>query len=165
MATKLRQPTASAPAGSKPPATGLPLPSAKRSRWWLRRPDQAVLAGLTLAALVLIAAYWLDMSGWGRQPIEIDRLPEHAFDFRLDPNQANWVEWAQLPGLGEILAKRIVEDRERNGAFRTVDELLRVNGIGPKKLEAIRPFLTTPSSPPSDHAPAEVPFTELPAKR
>lgn len=87
------------------------------------------------------------MSGWGREPIEIDRLPEHALDFRVDVNKAGWVEWAQLPGLGEILAKRVVEDREQNGPFKKPDDLLRVRGIGPKKLEAMRPYLDVPTSP------------------
>lgn len=43
-----------------------------------------------------------------------------------------------LPGLGPVLAERIVADREARGPFRTAEDLLRVPGIGPKRLERIR---------------------------
>jgi competence protein ComEA len=50
-----------------------------------------------------------------------------------------------LPGIGPALAARIVEDRERNGPFRTVDDLGRVKGIGQKTLARLRPFLAAGS--------------------
>lgn len=50
-----------------------------------------------------------------------------------------------LPGIGPALAARIVEDRERNGPFRTVDDLGRVKGIGQKTLARLKPFLTAGS--------------------
>ncbi len=43
-----------------------------------------------------------------------------------------------MSGIGEALAKRIVDDREKNGAFSSVDDLTRVSGIGEKKLEGFR---------------------------
>lgn len=43
-----------------------------------------------------------------------------------------------LPGIGETLAGRIVEYRERNGPFRSAEDLRNVSGIGEKKYEAIR---------------------------
>ena len=44
----------------------------------------------------------------------------------------------RLDGIGSVLAQRIVEYREENGPFRTVEELLEVQGIGEARLEAIR---------------------------
>jgi competence protein ComEA len=41
-----------------------------------------------------------------------------------------------------VLAKRIVEHREHHGAFRSVDELLGVPGIGARSLERLRPHVT-----------------------
>ncbi len=61
--------------------------------------------------------------------------------FQVDLNRATWVELAQLPGVGPVLAKRIVQHRRQHGAFRRVDHLLRVRGIGPRRLERLRPFL------------------------
>jgi competence protein ComEA len=44
----------------------------------------------------------------------------------------------RLDGIGKILSARIVEYREVNGPFKSVDDLQNVSGIGPKKLAAIR---------------------------
>lgn len=45
----------------------------------------------------------------------------------------------ELPGVGEATARAIIESREQLGPFTSLDDLLRVNGIGEKKLERIRP--------------------------
>jgi|Deesub1362A_J573_1020465.scaffolds.fasta_scaffold03600_1 competence protein ComEA len=60
----------------------------------------------------------------------------------IDINQAPAEELETLPGIGPVLAANIIEFRRRNGPFQTVDQLLDVPGIGPQKLEAIRPFVT-----------------------
>ncbi|HEY1064654.1 MAG TPA: helix-hairpin-helix domain-containing protein, partial [Pirellulales bacterium] len=59
-------------------------------------------------------------------------------------------EWMQLPGIGEILASRILASREAHGPFTRHDDLLRVSGIGPKTLAKLKPFLLPlPEPPPS----------------
>lgn len=60
----------------------------------------------------------------------------------LNLNTATAAELEALPGIGPTLAARIVEDRQTNGPFATVDDLKRVNGIGDKILERIRPYVT-----------------------
>ena len=57
---------------------------------------------------------------------------------KLDLNQASAEELQLLPGIGEKLSQAIVEYREQNGPFESVDALTRVPGIGEKKLEAVR---------------------------
>jgi competence protein ComEA len=59
----------------------------------------------------------------------------------LDPNAAGAPELAFVPGLSRRLAAEIVADRERNGPYRDVAELLRVRGIGPRRLAAAGPHL------------------------
>jgi competence ComEA-like helix-hairpin-helix protein len=60
----------------------------------------------------------------------------------LDLNQASAAELTGLPGLGPILAARIVDTREREGAFPSVDDLRRVRGLGAARIERLRPLLT-----------------------
>ncbi|GBC92222.1 ComE operon protein 1 [bacterium HR15] len=61
--------------------------------------------------------------------------------FPLDINRATAEELEQLPGIGPVLAARIVEYRRAHGRFQSVDELLEVRGIGPKRLEQLRPYV------------------------
>ncbi len=103
--------------------------------------DQVAVAVLTLAGMVGIGAYWLAQGGAAGRLIEIDRAPHCSVQFRLDINEADWPEISQLPGIGETLARRIVESRAAEGPFSDLDQLQRVRGIGPRTLEEIRPYL------------------------
>jgi competence protein ComEA len=58
----------------------------------------------------------------------------------LDVNLMGVQEWDALPGIGPALARAIVSDRQINGEFGSVDDLVRVPGMGKKKLSAIRRF-------------------------
>lgn len=61
----------------------------------------------------------------------------------LNVNTATAAELAaSLPGIGPVIAQRIVEYRNLHGKFTASEQLVEVKGIGPKKLEKIRPFLT-----------------------
>jgi competence protein ComEA len=56
----------------------------------------------------------------------------------LDVNSATAGELETLPGVGPVLARRIVEHRTARGGFRRVDDLLEVKGVGPRLLERLR---------------------------
>ncbi|GAB2698243.1 helix-hairpin-helix domain-containing protein [Thalassiella azotivora] len=60
----------------------------------------------------------------------------------VDLNTATVGDLDALPGIGPVLAERIVTWREENGRFTAVDELAEVSGIGPKVLERLRPLVT-----------------------
>ena len=109
--------------------------------FWMRRSDQIVLAVLCGLLVLLSAWHWARLSGWGTHEVEIVRHPARQYDYRIDVNTATWVEWIQLPGIGEMLARRIIDDREQNGPFEAVEDLQRVKGIGPKTIENLRPYL------------------------
>jgi competence protein ComEA len=64
----------------------------------------------------------------------------------LDLNQASAGELEVLPGIGAVLAQRVVALRASTGGFRTVEDLREVKGIGAKKLNRIRPLVTVSPS-------------------
>ncbi|MEZ4435531.1 MAG: helix-hairpin-helix domain-containing protein [bacterium] len=61
---------------------------------------------------------------------------------KLDLNTATPAELETLPGIGETLAKRIVDWRAANGRFASVEDLTKVSGIGAATLEKLRPLVT-----------------------
>lgn len=63
---------------------------------------------------------------------------DSAVTGRLDLNQATEQQLEALPGIGAVLAQRILSYREEIGGFHAVEELKNVEGIGDKKFEAIR---------------------------
>jgi competence ComEA-like helix-hairpin-helix protein len=60
----------------------------------------------------------------------------------LDLNRASAAELEALPGIGAAKAAAIVAHRDASGAFRSVDELEAVRGIGPALVEKLRPHVT-----------------------
>ena len=60
----------------------------------------------------------------------------------INVNSASPTELETLSGIGEVLAATIVEYREQNGPFASVDDLMDVSGIGPATLEEIRDQVT-----------------------
>ena len=64
----------------------------------------------------------------------------------LDLNRATADQLEALPGIGPVLAQRIVLDRQQSGPFRLPEDLLRVRGIGPRLLERLRPWIAVGSS-------------------
>lgn len=61
---------------------------------------------------------------------------------KLNLNTASAQQLTTLPGVGEKLAARIVEYRQKAGAFKSIQELMNVKGIGEKNLERIQPHLS-----------------------
>lgn len=61
---------------------------------------------------------------------------------KVDLNSATAEQLDTLPGVGPATAAKIIADRTANGPFRTVDDLLRVPGIGPAKLDGMKDLVT-----------------------
>ena len=60
----------------------------------------------------------------------------------MNINTANLNELDSLPGIGPSLAKRIIEYREENGNFKSIEELQNVKGIGDAKYSDIKDNVT-----------------------
>jgi predicted flap endonuclease-1-like 5' DNA nuclease len=63
----------------------------------------------------------------------------------LDLNRAEARDLEALPGIGPVLAQRILDQRRRVGSFRRVDDLLGVRGLGPHLLARLEPLLSVGS--------------------
>ena len=61
---------------------------------------------------------------------------------RVNINTADVEELATLKGIGPTLAQRIIDYREQNGAFKSIDEIKNVRGIGEKKFAAFKDKIT-----------------------
>lgn len=76
----------------------------------------------------------------GRQAVEASKPEAKASGPQIvNINTATAAQLEALPGIGPVIAERIVQLRRERGRFESVDELLDVSGIGPKKMEKIRP--------------------------
>ena len=61
----------------------------------------------------------------------------------VNVNTASVGELERLPGIGPSVAQRIVEHREKNGAFKAIEDLMLVRGVGEKTFERIQPYVAT----------------------
>jgi comEA protein len=59
----------------------------------------------------------------------------------IDINAATKAEISGLPGIGSVLADRIIRHREESGGFETIEDLLNVKGISKKKFEKLKPLI------------------------
>jgi competence protein ComEA len=103
---------------------------------WPRVVEMGLAFVLGAVTLLLIQYGWRRMGDHG-QP----SMPIEVVVYRLDLNQADRGELAQLPGIGPALADRIVAYREEHGPYSSVEALRGVKGIGPAILERVRPRL------------------------
>jgi competence protein ComEA len=69
------------------------------------------------------------------------KTPAPMTDATIDLNAADAAALASLPGIGETLAARIVEYRDLNGPFASLDELADVAGMTQRRIDAIAPYL------------------------
>ena len=105
-----------------------------------RRGEGGLIAAALLLALVLSLAVCLS-----RIPAVETYSPVHRASYAelravemVNINVDSVEKLSRLPGVGEVLAQRIIDYREAHGPFASVEELLQVEGIGEGKLEAIR---------------------------
>jgi competence protein ComEA len=67
-------------------------------------------------------------------------------------NTATSAELQQVPGIGPATADKILQMRKSYGAFKSVDDLLAIRGLGPKRLEKMRKYLTVGKPQPAKPA-------------
>lgn len=92
-------------------------------------------------------------------PVPVSDRPEPPGPVTLDLNTADALELQALPGIGPSYARRIVEWRNKNGPFTSLEQLLDVKGIGERRLDQLRPHLRlgAGTDPPSTREAASPP--------
>ena len=74
---------------------------------------------------------------------ELDEtIPEPTISFPIDLNTAGPEQFMALPGIGDVLSKRIIAYREENGNFSRIEDIMNVDGIGKKRFEEILDLIT-----------------------
>ena len=100
------------------------------------KKDKLVLLGVCIAFLALTICVFIGRNT-GNDPYDTVQSKMIETDPRLDINEMSAAQLEAIPGIGEMLAKRIVAYRDANGPFRTLEEVMNVEGIGEKKLDQI----------------------------
>ena len=125
----------------------------------MKKPRLSILVAVTLLFAVFTLGFFLGRNGSHGSvelyvPAAMQTLPPQttcpepttpetvAVTFPIDINRADAEQLTALPGIGEVLAGRIVAYREENGSFLSTQELQNVEGIGEKRLDAILDLIT-----------------------
>ena len=106
------------------------------------RPSSSMIAIGTarFAAVVLAALLALTGSLWAAEGAEGSGGTNGPAQ-QIDLNKATAKELTAIPGIGEAIAQRIVDFRDKEGPFRRVEDLMKVKGIGEKSFQKIRPYV------------------------
>ena len=107
------------------------------------------LLGCVLLALSAVLLLWQMAAGHGTHGGDVRTASGRAAEIGIVPalsaesliNAGDAAALVTLPGVGEVTAQKILQDREENGPFHYPEDLLQVSGIGEYKLEKIRPYL------------------------
>ena len=126
----------------------------------MKKPKVHILVAITLVFAAFTVGLYLGRS-FATAPVTVSVLPamqtlpsetlppEETFTdetvgvtFPININLAEIEEFMALPGIGEVLAQRILDYREENGPFSSLEGLMNVEGIGKKRMEEILELIT-----------------------
>lgn len=92
----------------------------------------------TLAIIATLGIFSMWLAGGMSSPAhDAVGMPESTTLLRIDLNSADERELSLLPGVGPVLARRIVNNRQQLGNFGSVEDLDRVHGVGPKTIDRL----------------------------
>jgi len=106
------------------------------------RRTKGAMATLCLVAMVLAVAVSPALAVEGGDAKTAKDEPTR----QIDINKASAVELTAIPGVGNVIAQRIVEFRDKQGPFRRVEDLMKIRGIGEKSFQKIRPYIKVEKS-------------------
>ena len=111
-----------------------------------------ILLSVEVFLLALLLGFFLGRNS-ADSPVQISKLPpataveplpsatEETME-KININTADLEQLQRLPGIGEVLAQRIITYRDKNGEFKSISELTNVEGIGLERLDKIMDYIT-----------------------
>ena len=126
------------PASTETSSRSVPTNSTGLQSWGMTPGDRRFVFVMVSVLFVLMVVNWIKIVAWHPAPLVVDRPSGKEYRYVVDVNTATWVEWMQLDGIGETMARRIVAYREEHGPFESVDEVDQIPGVGPKTFARIR---------------------------
>jgi competence ComEA-like helix-hairpin-helix protein len=111
-----------------PPSGGISLPREKEDPMHHIHSRHGLIAVASLAmAFMALCAVMPSMAA--------------AAGAQIDINSASAEQLTAIPGIGKVMAERIVQFREQHGPFERVEDLLKIKGIAEKSFQRIRPYV------------------------
>jgi len=111
----------------------------KNSQWSL----VMIAAGFIFTALLVFVARGFPLPVTFSGSSQVESIASGNTNGKLNINTATVSQLTLLPNIGTTLAQRIVDCREQLGGFSRIEDLLLVDGIGEKRLEELRDYITT----------------------
>ncbi len=115
-----------------------------------------ILAAITLAFVAFTAGFFLGRN-YDRSPVQLSAKPfpvstgstagttaptQSTAAGRVNINTAEAEQLQTLPGIGPVLAQRIIDHRMTYGYFKAVEDIAKVEGIGQKRMEELKDYIT-----------------------
>jgi comEA protein len=118
----------------------------------MKKMNRVLVGGLALALAALVSTPSFAAQTAAAKPAKSassakatrasSRVHKAAPTGKVNLNTASAAELSALPGVGEKLAERIVEHRQKTGGFKSTQELMNVKGVGEKNFTKIQSYLT-----------------------
>ncbi|WP_041081897.1 ComEA family DNA-binding protein [Thermotoga profunda] len=100
---------------------------------------------ISFVGLILLLGFALEKS-YKKEDVASEEVARRTIEFPIDINVASYEELLEIPGIGPAKARAIIQFREQNGPFKTVDDLVKVSGIGKSTAQRISNYVRLGSS-------------------
>jgi comEA protein len=124
----------------------LPGPPTPVSTFILKEEHMHGLSRCVAAAVIALAATGAQAA---QQSQSSPAKPQASAPDLINLNTATAAQLESLPGIGPSTAQRILEERQKNGGFKKIEELMNVRGIGEKSFLKLKPLITIGPPAPS----------------
>jgi competence ComEA-like helix-hairpin-helix protein len=110
-----------------------------------QKPSETIFARQLICLLAVGIAFQISCVNLPRHPATETRsslvVPTNQTKLRVNLNTASQRELESLPGVGKVIAERIIAHRDQYGPFRREAHLMMVRGISDRKFRTLRPLI------------------------